>query len=66
MTIEILSRQPSGTCGLTGKSGVEVWAVRAGGGEVQHVSTQRLPEVLRVLVGVGSGIPSSPTASSKS
>ena len=57
MTIEILSRQSSGTCSLTGKSDVEVWGVRAGGGETQLVSTQRLTEVLRVLIGVGNGIP---------
>lgn len=58
MTIEVLSRSASGTCSLTGKTDVEVWAVRAGGGEVQHISTQRLTEVFRILLGVGtSGSP---------
>ncbi len=57
MTIEILARNPSGTCDVTGKSDIEVWSVRAGGGEVQSISTQRLPEVLRVLSRVGNGKP---------
>ncbi|MEZ5942896.1 MAG: hypothetical protein R3C18_16005 [Planctomycetaceae bacterium] len=57
MHIEITGRNPSGTCDLTGKSDVETWSLRAGNGETQCVSTQRLPEVLRVLSRVGTGTP---------
>ncbi|MEZ6055494.1 MAG: hypothetical protein R3C01_02195 [Planctomycetaceae bacterium] len=60
MNIEILGRNPHGTCDLTGKSELEVWSVRAGGGELQNISTQRLPEVLRVLARVGNGKPPQP------
>jgi hypothetical protein len=68
MTIEILSRQASGICSLTGKSGIEVWAIRANGGETQMISTQRLPEVLRVLMSVGEAkiaAPAPPDAGSR-
>ena len=54
MIVEVLTRNPSGTCSITGKTGVEVWAIRAGGGEIQYVSTVRLPEVLRLLSGAGT------------
>ena len=69
MNIEILGRNEHGTCDLTGKSDIEVWRVRAGGGEVQSISTQRLPEVLRVLARVGDGKappPSTPKTSGPS
>jgi len=52
MRIEIVERQPSGVCELTGKKETEVWAVRPRGGAVTRVCTARLPEVLRVLSSV--------------
>ena len=52
MRIESLGRETSGKCDLTRKDGIEVWSVRPNGGEVTRVSTQRLPEVLRILTSV--------------
>lgn len=55
MRIEIMNRHESGTCALSGKKDTEVFSLRLDNGNVQHVCTQRLPEVLRVLCSVGDG-----------
>jgi len=55
--IEILERLTEGTCELTRKQGIEVWAVRMRGGQITRVCTQRLPEVLRILAAVGDPKP---------
>lgn len=60
MRIEIVGRDPTGTCELSGKKDVEVWHVRARGGEVNRVSTARLPEILRVLSSVPDPTPAKP------
>jgi len=56
MRIEILGRQ-TGTCSLTGKEAVEVFLLRAGGGETQAVSAPRVVETLRLLCAVGDEQP---------
>lgn len=56
MRIEILGRKPNGTCDLSRKKGVEVWLLAVDAGHTQHVSTQRLPEVLRILCSVGDAV----------
>ena len=67
MIIEVVGRDPSGTCDLTNKSDTETWAIRTGAdAEVQHVCTQRLPEVLRVLTRAGTDAPRRSGASQRS
>ncbi|MCA9028276.1 MAG: hypothetical protein KDA86_23900 [Planctomycetaceae bacterium] len=65
MRIEIIGRESAGTCDLTRKEGIEVWAVRPRGGEVTHVSTQRLPEVLRLLASVPDPSARTPTSATE-
>ena len=60
MKVEIIDRQESGTCSLSGKKETEVFGLKVNGGEVMQVSTQRLPEILRMLCCVGAGVSSSP------